>query len=183
MKKNKAAFISIACALVTLAIVFYVTKGNAQNRECQYVTVKDGKFYIGDKEYRYVGTNLWYGAILGSEGRGGNRERLVKELDDMKAIGIDNVRVLIGGDGREGIPSLQGRCLYRWRPRCGDQGQGERGQAAACLHGISRALVQIDPDARTALKANGYLTRDSRMVERKKYGQKGARRRFQFSKR
>lgn len=63
------------------------------------------------------------------------------------------------------------------------QGGGMNGQAAACLHGISRALVQIDPDARTSLKANGYLTRDSRMVERKKYGQKGARRRFQFSKR
>ena len=62
-------------------------------------------------------------------------------------------------------------------------GGGMNGQAAACLHGISRALVQIDPDARTALKANGDLTRDSRMVERKKYGQKGARRRFQFSKR
>jgi len=62
-------------------------------------------------------------------------------------------------------------------------GGGLKGQAGACLHGISRALVQIDPDARTALKANGYLTRDSRMVERKKYGQKGARRRFQFSKR
>ena len=63
------------------------------------------------------------------------------------------------------------------------QGGGMNGQAAACLHGISRALVQNDPDARKSLKANGYLTRDSRMVERKKYGQKGARRRFQFSKR
>jgi small subunit ribosomal protein S9 len=62
-------------------------------------------------------------------------------------------------------------------------GGGLNGQAAACLHGISRALIQIDQDSRTALKANGYLTRDSRMVERKKYGQKGARRRFQFSKR
>ena len=62
-------------------------------------------------------------------------------------------------------------------------GGGLNGQAAACLHGISRALLQVDQDAHTALKANGYLTRDSRMVERKKYGQKGARRRFQFSKR
>lgn len=62
-------------------------------------------------------------------------------------------------------------------------GGGLNGQAAACLHGISRALIQIDQDSRTALKSNGYLTRDSRMVERKKYGQKGARRRFQFSKR
>lgn len=62
-------------------------------------------------------------------------------------------------------------------------GGGLNGQAAACLHGISRALVQLDPDARASLKSNGFLTRDSRMVERKKYGQKGARRRFQFSKR
>lgn len=70
-----------------------------------FVTVKDGKFYIGDKEYRYVGTNFWYGAILASEGRGGNRERLLQELDDLQTIGIDNLRVLVGGDGREGIPS------------------------------------------------------------------------------
>lgn len=62
-------------------------------------------------------------------------------------------------------------------------GGGMNGQVSACLHGISRALLQIDPDCRTSLKANGYLTRDSRMVERKKFGQKGARRRFQFSKR
>ena len=62
-------------------------------------------------------------------------------------------------------------------------GGGLQGQASACLHGMSRALVQIDQDSRTALKSNGYLTRDSRMAERKKYGQRGARRRFQFSKR
>jgi small subunit ribosomal protein S9 len=62
-------------------------------------------------------------------------------------------------------------------------GGGRNGQADACLHGISRALTQVDPDTHTALKANGFLTRDSRMVERKKYGQKGARRKFQFSKR
>lgn len=70
-----------------------------------YITVRDGKFYNGEDEYRFVGTNMWYGAILGSEGRGGNRERLLQELDDMKETGIDNVRVLIGGDGRDGIPS------------------------------------------------------------------------------
>ena len=63
------------------------------------------------------------------------------------------------------------------------QGGGLKGQAAACLHGLSRALLQVDPDTRASLEANGFLTRDSRMVERKKYGQRGARRRFQFSKR
>lgn len=71
----------------------------------EYVQVRDGKFWHRGKEYRYVGTNFWYGAILGSEGQGGNRQRLLQELDAMKAIGIDNVRVLVGGDGRDGIPS------------------------------------------------------------------------------
>lgn len=78
---------------------------SCSTEKADFVTVKNGKFFIGEKEYRYVGTNFWYGAILASEGQGGNRERLVKELDDMKAVGIDNVRVLIGGDGRDGIPS------------------------------------------------------------------------------
>ncbi|MBQ1832170.1 MAG: 30S ribosomal protein S9 [Treponema sp.] len=62
-------------------------------------------------------------------------------------------------------------------------GGGLNGQAGACLHGLARALTQVDPNCHQALRANGYLTRDSRMVERKKYGQRGARRRFQFSKR
>ena len=53
----------------------------------------------------------------------------------------------------------------------------------ACSHGIARALAQVDASNHSSLKANGLLTRDSRMVERKKYGQRGARRRFQFSKR
>lgn len=62
-------------------------------------------------------------------------------------------------------------------------GGGMTGQAGACSHGITRALLVIDENNRPALKANGLITRDSRMVERKKYGQRGARRRFQFSKR
>ncbi len=63
------------------------------------------------------------------------------------------------------------------------KGGGITGQAGACRHGISRALVDLDEANRPSLKANGFLTRDSRMVERKKYGQRGARRKFQFSKR
>jgi len=62
-------------------------------------------------------------------------------------------------------------------------GGGPNGQAGACRHGLSRALCQVDQTNYTALRANGFLTRDPRMVERKKYGQAGARRRFQFSKR
>jgi small subunit ribosomal protein S9 len=62
-------------------------------------------------------------------------------------------------------------------------GGGPNGQAGACRHGIARALCQVDQANYASLRANGYLTRDSRMVERKKYGRAGARRRFQFSKR
>ena len=63
------------------------------------------------------------------------------------------------------------------------RGGGQTGQAGAIRHGLSRALIKFDPSLRAALKPRGYLTRDSRMVERKKPGQPGARKRFQFSKR
>ena len=63
------------------------------------------------------------------------------------------------------------------------KGGGLTGQAGAVRHGISRALVSFDATNLPALRANGFMTRDSRMVERKKYGQRKARRRFQFSKR
>lgn len=62
-------------------------------------------------------------------------------------------------------------------------GGGLSGQAGACSHGLARVLSQVDESNRASLKANGLLTRDSRMVERKKYGRRSARRSFQFSKR
>jgi len=62
-------------------------------------------------------------------------------------------------------------------------GGGLSGQADAIRHGISRSLIKIDPAHRPSLKKAGYLTRDARQKERKKYGQRGARARFQFSKR
>jgi small subunit ribosomal protein S9 len=62
-------------------------------------------------------------------------------------------------------------------------GGGEAGQAGAIRHGIARALVQFEPGLRPRLKEAGFLTRDSRVKERKKYGQRGARARFQYSKR
>ena len=63
------------------------------------------------------------------------------------------------------------------------RGGGISGQAGAIRHGISRALVTLDPELREPLKRGGFLTRDPRMKERKKYGQRGARARFQYSKR
>lgn len=63
------------------------------------------------------------------------------------------------------------------------QGGGQMGQAGAVRHGIAKALLQSDPSFRASLRKESLLTRDSRTKERKKYGQKGARARFQFSKR
>jgi small subunit ribosomal protein S9 len=66
---------------------------------------------------------------------------------------------------------------------CTCTGGGLSGQAGAVRHGISKALIAYEPNLRPALKAGGFLTRDSRVVERKKYGRPKARRSFQFSKR
>ena len=63
------------------------------------------------------------------------------------------------------------------------KGGGSTGQAGAIVLGIARAITKIEPELEPKLRAQGFLTRDSRMVERKKYGQRKARRRFQYSKR
>jgi small subunit ribosomal protein S9 len=63
------------------------------------------------------------------------------------------------------------------------KGGGLSGQAGAIRHGISRALCELNPEFRSILKKAGFMTRDARAVERKKYGRPGARKRFQFSKR
>ncbi len=73
--------------------------------------------------------------------------------------------------------------LGRYDVFCTVRGGGLSGQAGAVRHGISRALVDYEPDLRSVLKAEGMMTRDSRTVERKKYGLMKARRSFQFSKR
>ncbi|HEY2819403.1 MAG TPA: 30S ribosomal protein S9 [Candidatus Acidoferrum sp.] len=66
---------------------------------------------------------------------------------------------------------------------CTANGGGVGGQAGAVRMGLSRAISRYNPELRPSLRTNGFLTRDSRMKERKKYGQKGARKRFQFTKR
>ena len=102
MKKN----IKVVVMLLLLAV--------AATAQSQFVTVSDGHFVRDGRLYYYVGTNLWYGAILGSEGQGGDRRRLLRELDAMKRMGIDNLRILVGSDGERGVktkvePTLQVR--------------------------------------------------------------------------
>ena len=70
-----------------------------------FIQVKNGQFIRNGQPYYYIGANFWYGAILASEGTEGNRERLHGELDSLKAIGVDNLRILVGSDGKRGVPT------------------------------------------------------------------------------
>ncbi|GHU96101.1 endo-1,4-beta-mannosidase [Bacteroidia bacterium] len=84
----------------------------ADDPQAGFVTQNKGHFEVNNKPYYFVGTNFWYGAILGSTGQGGNRERLLQELDFLQANGINNLRILVGADGYSGqavkvMPTLQ----------------------------------------------------------------------------
>ena len=70
-----------------------------------FVRVEDGFFTQGGKKISFIGTNFWYGAILASEGQGGDRARLARELDTLKALGITNLRILAGAEGPDGVPT------------------------------------------------------------------------------
>ena len=85
--------------LIMALFLFCATAVKAQS----FVTVENGKLYRDGNPYTFIGTNYWYGAILGSKGKGGNRKRLNRELDEMKRLGINNLRILVGSDGEEGI--------------------------------------------------------------------------------
>lgn len=97
----------LAAAAVLIAASCSNGKNNttATEQDVNFITVKNGEFYDGDSVYRYIGTNFWYGPLLASDGSFGNRERLAAELDSLQAIGIDNLRVLAGGDGPDGLAS------------------------------------------------------------------------------
>ena len=101
---------SILIAATSTIVISACGSGGGQSsavagKDADFVTVSDGKFKIGDSTYRFIGTNFWYGPILASEGVGGDRERLARELDYLQEIGVDNLRILAGADGIEGLAS------------------------------------------------------------------------------
>ena len=98
-----------------------------------------------------------------------------RELDDYFRVGTAKIITL------QPLVLTNTRDSYDIRVKV--VGGGISGQAGASRHGITRALMQADPDLRQSLKRAGFVRRDSRVKERKKYGQKGARARYQFSKR
>ena len=89
--------------LEALFLILIFSCSNAT--ESPFVHVENGRFVKNGQVVSYIGTNFWYGAILGSEGEGGDRARLGRELDTLKALGINNLRILVGGDGPDGIPT------------------------------------------------------------------------------
>jgi len=80
-------------------------KDNSSTLSDGFIKVENGQFLLKGEPYYFIGTNFWYGPILGSQGQFGDRDRLTRELDFMKANGITNLRVLIGADGPDGVPS------------------------------------------------------------------------------
>ena len=108
MYMRKHFLLMMLCALA----LFSCNQGKQESTSNEFIRVENGQFIRNGKPYYYVGANFWYGAILGSEGEGGNRERLHQELDFLKSIGVDNLRILVGADGDRGItakvePTLQ----------------------------------------------------------------------------
>ena len=109
--------------------------------------------------------------------QGGTGAITINGRDIDEYFGLDTLKLIV----RQ--PLVTTKTLGTVDIVCTVAGGGVSGQAGAIRHGIARALLQVDPEYRAALKAAGFLTRDPRMKERKKYGLKAARRAPQFSKR
>lgn len=97
---------------ISSLFLFLIVLSCCTSRGNEFVTINDGCFEVEGKPYYFIGTNFWFGAILGSKGEGGDRERLIRELDYLDSIGVNNLRVLVGADGLDGtltkvMPTLQ----------------------------------------------------------------------------
>jgi len=91
--------------LIVLSVLLIYTASQVSGQQKnKFIKVENGHFVRDGKPYYYIGANYWYGAVLGSTGKAGNRKRLIEELDLMKANGIDNLRVLAGAEGPDGEP-------------------------------------------------------------------------------
>ena len=121
---NFALKLSAACCLLA---AIACTPQNA------FVQTKDGQFVRNGKPYHYIGTNFWYGPILASDTPAGDFERLTRELDTLKALGMTNLRVLVGAQGQEGVFSRVEPTLER-EPGVYNE---------ALLTGLDRFLVEL----------------------------------------
>ena len=92
---------NLFCFFLALLPVMTACTTDVRDR---FYRVEDGQFTKDGKPYRFIGANMWYGALLASPGPGGDRQRLAAELDSLKAMGVTNLRVLVGAEGQEGTP-------------------------------------------------------------------------------
>lgn len=97
---NPTRFMSRAI-LISAIILLFISGTHAQDN---FVKAGNGRFTINGKPYYYIGTNFWYGSILAMKVSPGNRDRLIRELDFMKSIGIENLRIQVGAEGPDGEP-------------------------------------------------------------------------------
>ncbi len=92
-------------------ILFIICLFSCTKQKSAFVECRDGKLWLNQKPYKFVGANLWYGSMLASEGRNGNREALLRELDELHSLGINNLRVMAGADGYGNEPWRVTPCL------------------------------------------------------------------------
>jgi len=130
-----------------------------------------------EKENVYYATGKRKSAIARTWLTPGSGEIIVNNRPMDEYFKVSGARTII----TEPLILVNSRDSYDIKVRV--KGGGITGQAGAIRHGISRVLMLVDPELRPSLKKAGFVTRDARVKERKKYGQKGARARFQFSKR
>jgi small subunit ribosomal protein S9 len=128
-------------------------------------------------EVKYYGTGRRKSSVARVYLVPGNGNITVNKRDLDEFFGLETLKVIVKQ------PLVLTDTLSKFDVLVTVKGGGYTGQAGAIRHGIARALLEVDVEMRPALKKAGYLTRDPRMKERKKYGLKGARRAPQFSKR
>ncbi len=128
-------------------------------------------------EARYYGTGRRKSSVARVYLVPGNGKITINKRDIDEYFGLETLKLIVKQ------PLEATSTLDKFDVKVNVKGGGTTGQAGAIRHGISRALLEADADYRPALKKEGYLTRDPRMKERKKYGLKKARRAPQFSKR
>jgi len=126
---------------------------------------------------QYYGTGRRKSSVARVFLRPGSGKFIVNQLDVSEYFHRDLYLIQVNA------PMLKTETLEKFDIVATVKGGGTTGQAGAITHGLARALVNFSEELRPTLRAGGFLTRDAREVERKKYGQKGARARFQFSKR
>ena len=109
VRRNPKSSLSCVASAIALSLIIISCTGRGGS---DIISIENGQFIKDGSPYYFVGTNFWYGPILASEGSGGDRERLTRELDSLCSMGVRNLRVLVGSDGERGVytkvePTLQ----------------------------------------------------------------------------